>query len=209
MTQFDVTIGNHEDTVIAVSAVGKCKVAATRSIGDAASPVYVRAGDYVKQAGQVADYRHDIEAAAQQNDCRASVSGYYGDDQWIQTVRFDEDSDEIEGRILAIIRKRISAREVAEQEKRTAEAKAKAEQRKLERANIDKMIMAMAREAAEAWAPGRVAVWTVSSGRLFAGRWDAPFIPGHGTPTETREVIVTDLRRFEGEAAKFEVNLAQ
>lgn len=62
--------------------------------------------------------------------------------------------------------------------------------------------------AAEAWAPGRVAVWQGNDGRWYAGRWDAPYIPGGGTAAETRPVVVSDGRRFEGDALQYTARLA-
>jgi len=207
MADFRISIGNHDDVVTAVAVVGRCKVAATRSSGDAASTVYVQMGDHQESAGQVADYRHDTTLMAEQNDCRAVVSGYHDEGQWHQHVRVIE-GEINESRVREIVRERVAHREKIESAKRAAESRAESARREAEKKAEVAMQRTAALAAAEGWAPGRVSVWQGNDRRWYAGRWDEPFIPGSGAPTEKRQVIVTDMRRFEGEKASFSARLA-
>lgn len=73
----------------AVTMAG-CRVMFTASIGDAASPVAIISGPHWEHAGQVADYRHDVEAHAA-NRGYASVIGYWNEDRgWMHTVELPE-----------------------------------------------------------------------------------------------------------------------
>jgi hypothetical protein len=85
-TGFVLVGGRVEETAAALTRLGKCRVAYTASIGDAASPVFVLAGPHRSNHGQVADYRHDVEAWAERQGC-ASVIGWWDNDRgWMQSV---------------------------------------------------------------------------------------------------------------------------
>lgn len=206
VASFDVEIGTHEDVVLAVGIVGKCRVIATRSIGDAASPVYVQAGDHQENAGQVADYRHDIEVAAKQRDCRVAVSGFYADDHWEQTVIVMDgslDEQAVRAQVSALVQRDRAKEEAAER----AAGKVREQKRQAAWMAREQIIKNVVEAAVAEWAPGRTSVWQGGNGRWYVGRWNEPFIPGHGPASETREVIVSDLTRFEGESPSFSAKM--
>jgi len=57
--------------------------------GDAASPVYLQLGGYVRQIGQSADYRHDVTRAAVVHEA-VEVCGYWEEDGWHVSIDLDE-----------------------------------------------------------------------------------------------------------------------
>lgn len=70
-----------------LTKVAKCPVYYCASIGDAACAVMLNSGGYVKQIGQVADYKHEVRAAAERINA-ASVIGHWNNDyqRWVCTV---------------------------------------------------------------------------------------------------------------------------
>lgn len=92
--------GAVEVTAAVLTRLGKCRVAYTASIGDAASPVHVKAGPHRENHGQVADYRHDVDAWAERQGM-AAVIGWYDEARgWMQTV-YLPDGVAVEPRALA------------------------------------------------------------------------------------------------------------
>ena len=203
--EFTVGIGTMEDAVVAVGIVTRQRIAHAANIGDASCPVYVQAGEYRRQVGQMADYRHEIAKAAQANGASVIIKGYYAGGSWERRITSTEGEID-DAKITQIIRDRIDAsRRKIEAENRSERARETAVLETARKSEIEMMRVA-ALAAAETWAPGRVAVWQAPAGWV-AGRWDDPSIPGYGAPAETRIVRIVDHRRFQGEAPNFTAEL--
>jgi hypothetical protein len=109
---------------LAYESKGK-KIVVCPSIGDAASPVYLRAGGHTQQLGQCADYRHEVAAYAAKNGY-LSVIGYYSQvDGWCCTISTDDTDviDSVRDRIKRIV---ATARQTAEAEAKASRLAARA-----------------------------------------------------------------------------------
>jgi hypothetical protein len=187
MATIRVDNGTHEDCTLAAGVVGKCKVVSCPNPADAASPVTLIAGDYSRQIGQSADYRHDLSGLPAIHEAGALVQSWWDDARhdWYTTIKTDADEQAIRDFVRARERAREAKRQTEDRVVREAEYAARRNQ---EQQAIDAAIRAVS-AAAEAWMPGRVAVTRANDGTIVVGRWDAPYIPGHGQPVEVRRPV--------------------
>lgn len=71
-----------KDVAHVLTRIASRKVVYVPSVGDGASPVWLVAGDYSRQIGQCADWRHNVELAAEQH-AALYVEGSYDTDRWV------------------------------------------------------------------------------------------------------------------------------
>ncbi len=95
MTTFVLTKISACEVAHALTAIGRCQVIYTASIGDAASPVWYVAGQFSETRGQVADYRHDVEAYAERQGCAAVIGSWDNDLGWCVSVTADLTDDQV------------------------------------------------------------------------------------------------------------------
>lgn len=181
------------DVVSAAGVSHRCVVVEATNPADAAGAVVLHQGAHARTIGQSATWRHETRRAGAAHAPCLLVETYWDHDKQAWSCTVSGHGVELsEARLAsAVATRRRANQERAARQRRELAAAEQAQQVQADAQDRDR-ILAEARQLAEEWAPARSSVWEGQHGRLFAGRWDAPYIPGSGPATETREVRITD-----------------